>query len=289
MKHKNKTTVLVLLIILASMFASSVGILSDDGNGEFEYESIRGETVSIYGEGIYKHMSADVAIQGIAQDYVTMFIAVPFLFLSLIWFRKNSLKGTLLLSGSLAYFLVTYLFYLAMGMYNYLFLVYAFLLGSTFFAFVLTLFSYDFNRIKEVFSSQKLIRNAGIFLIVNASLVALLWLGVVVPPLLDGTIYPRQLQHYTTLIVQGFDLGLLLPISFVVGILAIRKNNFGYLFTGVYVIFLSYLMLALTSKIIFMANAGENVIPVIFIMPTLALIAITFSVLILRNVKKITP
>jgi hypothetical protein len=38
-----------------------------------------------------------------------------------------------------------------------------------------------------------------------------------------------------------------------------------------------------------MANAGENVIPVIFIMPTLALIAITFSVLILRNVKKITP
>lgn len=286
MKHEKKITTLVLLIILAAMFASVSGILSDDENGEFEYETIRGETVIIYGEGVYKHMSADVAIQGIAQDYVTLFIGVPFLFGALIWFRKNSIKGLLLLSGTLGYFLVTYLFYLAMGMYNYLFLVYAFLLGTTFFAFVLTLFSYDLNHVKEFFPSYKVMRNAGIFLIVNASLVTLLWLGVVVPPVLDGTIYPQQLQHYTTLIVQGFDLGLLLPISFVVGILAIRKNNFGYLFTTIYVIFLSYLMLALTSKIIFMANAGENVIPVIFIMPTLALIAITFSSFILKNINK---
>lgn len=33
-----------------------------------------------------------------------------------------------------------------------------------------------------------------------------LWLGVVVPPLVDGSIYPKELQHYTTLVVQGFDL-----------------------------------------------------------------------------------
>lgn len=285
MKHKKKITLLVLLILLAAMFASITGILSNDGTGEFEYKSIRGEPVLIYGNGVYKHMSADVAIQGIAQDYVTLFIGIPLLLAALIWFRKNSIKGLLFLSGTLGYFLVTYLFYSAMGMYNHLFLIYALLLGTTFFAFVLTLFLYDLNRLKEIFPSYKLMRSAGIFLIVNASLVTMLWLGVVVPPLLDGTIYPQQLQHYTTLIVQGFDLGLLLPISFVVGILAVRKNNYGYLFTAVYVIFLSYLMLALTSKVIFMANAGENVIPVIFIMPTLALIAITFSVLILKKLR----
>ncbi|MDZ7764484.1 MAG: hypothetical protein U5K00_08665 [Melioribacteraceae bacterium] len=44
-------------------------------------------------------------------------------------------------------------------------------------------------------------------------------------------------------------------------------------------------MLALTSKVIFMANAGENVIPVIFIMPTLALIAIIFSTKIILSIK----
>lgn len=286
MKHKSVISVLVMVITAASIIASLNGILSNDGDGKYFYESIRGETVTIYGKGLYKHMSADVAIQGVAQDYITLFIGIPFLLFALLWSTKNSLRGMLLLSGTLVYFFVTYLFYLSMGMYNEMFLVYALLLGTTFFAFVLTLFSYEFNNMKDIFTSQKLMRNAGVFLIVNASLVTLLWLGVVVPPLINGAIYPKQLQHYTTLIVQGFDLGLLLPISFVVGILAIRKNNFGYLFTTIYVIFLSFLMLALTSKIIFMANAGENVIPVIFIMPTIALIAILFSFLILKNINK---
>lgn len=286
MKHKSVISVLVMVITAASIIASLNGILSNDGDGKYFYESIRGETVTIYGKGLYKHMSADVAIQGVAQDYITLFIGIPFLLFALLWSTKNSLRGMLLLSGTLVYFFVTYLFYLSMGMYNEMFLVYALLLGTTFFAFVLTLFSYEFNNMKDIFTSQKLMRNAGVFLIVNASLVTLLWLGVVVPPLINGAIYPKQLQHYTTLIVQGFDLGLLLPISFVVGILAIRKNNFGYLFTTIYVIFLLFLMLALTSKIIFMANAGENVIPVIFIMPTIALIAILFSFLILKNINK---
>lgn len=286
MKHKSVISVLVMVINAASIIASLNGILSYDGDGEYFYESIRGETVTIYGKGLYKHMSADVAIQGVAQDYITLFIGIPFLLFAFLWSAKNSLRGMLLLSGTLVYFFITYLFYLSMGMYNEMFLVYALLLGTTFFAFVLTLFSYEFNNMKDIITSQKLMRNAGVFLIVNSSLVTLLWLGVVVPPLIDGAIYPKQLQHYTTLIVQGFDLGLLLPISFVVGILAIRKNNFGYLFTTIYVIFLSFLMLALTSKIIFMANAGENVIPVIFIMPTIALIAILFSFIILKNINK---
>lgn len=286
MKQNKILTILVLLIAATAITASSFGIFSDDGKGVYEYQSIRGEEVMIYGKGIYKHMSADVAVQGIAQDYVTLLVGVPFLLAALFWSLKNSTKGMLLLSGTLLYFLVTYLFYLAMGMYNEMFLVYVFLTGSSFFAFVVALFSFDFNKVKEIFSSHKLMRNTGVFLIINSVMVALLWLGIIVPPLLDGSIYPEQLQHYTTLIVQGFDLALLLPISFVVGILAVRKRGIGYLFASVYVVFLSFLMVALTSKILFMANTGQNVVPVIFIMPTIALIAIIFSVLILRSIKK---
>jgi len=44
-------------------------------------------------------------------------------------------------------------------------------------------------------------------------------------------------------------------------------------------------MTALVSKILFMAKAGANVIPAVFIMPTIALISITFSVLLLRNLQ----
>jgi hypothetical protein len=285
MKHQKIITVLVFLIAVMATMATTLGIFSYQGPGPYEYESIRGEMVTIYGRGLYQHMSADVAIQGIAQDYITFGVGVILLLISLFWARKNSLQGLFLLSGTLGYFLVTYLFYTAMGMYNVMFLAYVFLLSSSFFAFILTLFSYDVNQLKNVFLSEKLLPKAGIFLIVNASLVTLLWLSVIVPPLLNGTIIPVEVQHYTTLIVQGFDLGLFLPMAFVVGLLALKKNPYGYLFTIIYNIFLSILMTALCAKLVFMARAGTNIIPAVFIIPTINLVAIIFSILLLKNMK----
>lgn len=286
MRNKNAVTVLVLLIAAASAVATSFGIFSYEGDGQYEYESIRGEKVIIYGIGIYQHMSADVATQGIAQDYITLFAGILLLLISLYFSGKDSLRGLFLLTGTLGYFLVTYLFYLAMGMYNELFLVYAFLTGTSFFAFLLTASSLKTYILTTKFKSGKLIKNAGIFLIINASLITILWFGVVLPPLFDGTFYPAELQHYTTLIVQGFDLGLLLPAAFVVGYLAVRGNTFGYLFTPVYMIFLSLLMTALVSKLSFMAKEGVNVIPAIFIIPVIAIAAIIYSVIIIKDIKQ---
>jgi hypothetical protein len=285
MKNQKIISTLVLLIIAGAIVATLFGIFSGGGNGEFEYESIRGEKIIIYGRGLYQHMSSDVAIQGIAQDYVTLFAGVPLLFLFLFLARKKSLKGLFLLSGTIGYFFVTYLFYTAMGMYNKMFLVYLVIMGASFFAFILTLFSYDVEKIKKNMHSEKLLKNAGIFLVVNSTMVASLWLSIVVPPLFNGLIVPPQVQHYTTLIVQGFDLGLLLPIAFVSGFLAIKKNGHGYLFTIINIIFLSLLMTALTSKIIFMAGAGVNVIPAVFIMPTINVLSIVSTVLLLKNIK----
>ena len=285
MKNNKIITILVLLIIIFSGIATVMGITSNNGSGEYDYMSIRGENITIYGKGLYRHMSADVAIQGIAQDYITLFLGIPLLLFALFLFRKNNIKGLFLLSGTLMYFLVTYLFYTAMAMYNVMFLVYLALLCLSFFAFVLTFFCYNITEIKQMFRSEKLIRYSGLFLVINSVMVAMLWLSIVVPPLLDGSIYPKELQHYTTLIVQGFDLGLLLPIGIVSGILAFRKNRYGYLFTTINLIFLSTLMAALTSKILFMANAGENVIPVIFIMPTVCLISAVLSLFILKKMK----
>lgn len=287
MKHKKTINILVLLIAIVAIITTTFGIFSNHGNSQYEYRSIRGKNITIYGKGIYQHMSADVAIQGIAQDYVTLFIGIPILLVALYFARKGSIRGRFVLSGTVGYFLLTYLFYTAMAMYNVMFLAYVFLLSTSFFTFILTLFSFDIAKIKDLFRSEKLPRFAGFFLVINGAIVALLWLSIVLPPLLDGSIFPKELQHYTTLIVQGFDLGLFLPMAFVSGILALKKNPYGYLFTTIYVIFLSLLMTALTSKILFMANAGANVIPVVFIMPTINIISIIFSALLLKNIKTV--
>jgi hypothetical protein len=283
MKNKRIITVLVLFIIAAAVIATSAGIFSTEGPGPAPHTSVRGDTVILYGKGIYQHMSQDVAIQGVAQDYVTLVTAIFVLPATLYLARKNSLAGLFLLSGTLGYFLLTYLFYLAMAMYNAMFLAYVLLLGLSFFAFILTIPSYPPAMIGKIFADSAVIRKAGGFLIMNCLLIALLWLGVVLPPLFSGAIIPVAIEHYTTLIVQGFDLSLFLPMGVVAGGLAFRRNAYGYLFTVIYMIFLTQLMAALTSKIIFMACAGASVIPVIFIMPTLCLIAGFFSYRLLKE------
>lgn len=286
MKNKKSISILASVIVLLAIIAASVGVFSNGGQGPHQIETVRGNTVTIYGKGIYKHMSADVAPQGIAQDYVTLFTAVPLLIISLIWARGNSLRGRLLLAGTLGYFLVTYLFYLVMGMYNALFLVYVTLLGTSFFTFAQTLLSINTKGLRERFNESMPVKWTGGFLIFNSIAIGLMWLGIVVPPLLDGSVTPTEVEHYTTLIVQGLDLGLLLPMAFVSGLLFIRKQPFGYLLAPVYFVFLSILMVALTAKVIAMGLLGQNVIPAIVIIPLFGLISIICSILIFKNIKE---
>jgi len=277
-------TIMTLFIAVLATVAASVGIFSRSGPGRTDHVSVHGQTVVLYGQGVYRHMSADVAIQGIAQDWVTLCAGVPLLLISLFYFRKNSLRGAILLAGTSFYFLVTYLFYLAMAMYNPLYLMYVALLSCSFFTVALTMIPLLQHDWTGVFA-EKTARRAGLFMMINSAMVAMLWLGVILPPLLDGSIFPKDLHHYTTLIVQGFDLGLLLPLGAVAGFLAFRRRTVGFLLTNVYLVFLSVLMLALISKIAFMGHAGANVVPVVFIMPTIFLISLAFSILQLRGLR----
>ncbi|WP_299700592.1 hypothetical protein [uncultured Pontibacter sp.] len=284
MKNRKVISILVVLLVVAAAVATTTGIMSEEGPGPFQHETVRGKTVTIYGKGVYQHMSAEVAPQGIAQDYVTLLLGIPLLIIALLAARTGSLIARFLLAGTLGYFLVTYLFYLLMGMYNVLFLVYVFLLATSFFAFILTLLSFDRRLLPSSFLSSTPHRLTGGFLIFQAVAIALLWLSIVVPPLLDRSIIPVQVEHYTTLVVQGLDLGLLLPAGFVAGILFFKKKPFGYLFAPVYFVFLSLLMTALTAKVIAMALLGYQVIPAIFIIPVFNILSILSGVLILKNI-----
>ncbi len=283
MRFRRQITILVVIISIASLVATVVGIFSKSGKGPFLYESIRGETVEIYGIGIYKHMSSEMAILGIAQDYVTLFIGIPLLLLGLFFYRKGNYKAKFLLTGIILYFFLTYLFYTALAMYNELFLIYLLLLSCSLFALVFNLISFDYES--PILSTTGL-KFAGWFLLVDIVLMGVLWLKIIVPPLVDKSIYPLELEHYTTLAVQGLDLSIFLPLGFVSAILALKNYNSGKIFTIVYLIFISLLMMALTSKMIFLAYTGANVIPAIFIIPAMGLSSAIISFLSLKRLKE---
>jgi hypothetical protein len=285
MSHRRTVTLLVALIALAAAVATIRGIFSSGGPGPYQHVSVRGVSVTVYGVGLYRDMSAEVAPQEIAPDYVTLFVGIPLLLGSLVWAWRGSVRGRLLLAGTLGYFFVTYLLYLAMAMYNVMFLAYVLLLSASFFALSLVLLDFDIERLARMFSRDTPVRTCGGFLIFSAIMIALLWLSVVIPPLMRGAVIPPQVEHYTTLIVQGFDLALLLPLGFLSGLLLLRRRPVGFLLSPVYLVFLAVLMTALSAKVVAMGLLGFGIVPVVFIIPSLNAASIGLAVTMLSRIR----
>lgn len=284
MKHQKLVTVLIVCIAVLALAASMAGIFSSHGPGPFEFVSIHGEAVPIYGRGIYRNMSADVAPQGIAQDYVTLIIGIPVLLVSLFFARRGSLRAKLFLAGALGYFLVTYLFYMIMGTYNEFYLAYVVLTSLSFYSFLLVIFSLNPEEVAESFQAKFPARFVGGFLIFNAIAIGLMWLGVVVPPALQGAM-PEGLQHYTTLIVQGMDLSLLLPASFICGLFLYKRKALGYVLGPIYINFLYILMTALSAKVGAITFLVGEFSPAIVIIPATNIVTVVCAILIYKNLQ----
>jgi hypothetical protein len=284
MKNKNIITCISILIVILSAFAAAVGIFSKGGPGPSKFMSVRGNEVELYGKGVYHQMSAEVAPQGIAQDVVTLFIAIPLLLISLCLARSGSMRGKVMLAGTLGYFLVTYSFFTLMAMYNELYLLWVLLLSLSFFGFLSALRSVNALGLYAAIDPRLPARFIGGFLMFTAIAIGFLWLSIVGPSAITGII-PVEVEHYTTLVVQALDLSILLPASFIAGLLLYKRQALGFKLAAVYIVFLSILMSALTAKVIAMASLGYNVIPVIFIIPAFNIISIICLFLVLGNIR----
>jgi hypothetical protein len=175
-----RLTALVLSLAFLASCAAAAPFFFTSGPGPEQHTSIRGVEVVTHGIGPYRHMPADVAVQGLAQDVVTLAVGVPFLLLALVWARRGARAGHLALAGALAYLFVQYFLYLAMAMYNELFLLWVALVLLSFQALVRLLLSVPPSAFSIESISPLRRRYVGGYLIVNGVLIALLWLQVAV-------------------------------------------------------------------------------------------------------------
>jgi hypothetical protein len=259
MKYKNTISLLVIIVAILSIFSTSYAIFSNQGPGEYEYKSIYGESVSIYGKGLYEHDSVSMAAQAIAQDYVTLFLGVPLLLLSFYLYRKGLLKGSLLLTGTLGYFLYTYASYSFLSMYNQLFLIYVALMSSSFFAFTLMMMSFEIENLPMFFSDKMPVKFIGGFLLFVSFVFGMMWTGKLGFPLMNNTPLPEDLQHYTTFVIQALDLGFVVPVGLLAGMLLMLRKPFGYLLAPVIIIKEITLLTAMTAMVFLQLKAGVEI------------------------------
>lgn len=286
MKNKKIISILVLCIVALALASACYGVFSYGGKGLHDIKSFYGEAVSIYGKGLYRNDSVSVASQGIAQDIVTIIVGIPLLVASLYLARKGLLKGKLLLAGTLGYFLYTYTSYSFVWMYNSLFLIYVILMSTSFFAFLLTMMSFDLENLKDCFNEGLPVKFLGGFFIFLGVAIGLMWLKRIVPPLLNGTL-PIGIEHYTTLPIQALDLGFIVPTAIISGILTVKKKSLGYLLSSVMTVKCITMLTAITAMIIGQSLAGIRMSFVeIAIFPAANLIVIYLLILIIKNVKE---
>lgn len=283
---KKPISFLVFLIAVCSFTATTYGIFSNYNHGQSEFKSIFGQTISIYGKGLYKNDSVAMASQAIAQDYVTLFLGIPLLLLSFYYAKKGLIKGRLLLTGTLGYFLYTYISYSFLSMYNKMFLVYVLLMSASFFAFTMMMISFEMGTLQEYFGQQLPVKWIGGFLLFVSFIFSMMWLGKIVPSLFSSA-PPAGLEHYTTLVIQALDLGFVIPVGILAGILVIKRTAFGYLLSSIMIIKDITLITALTMMIILQMIAGIKVsIGLLAVVVLINLLVIFCLVVLMKNVNE---
>jgi len=254
-----------------AMIATACGILTGFGAHHRTFLSLRGETVTMQGSGLYANDSLSGASQAIGQDFVTLLVAVPLLAVATWLALRGSLRGRILRSGALLYFAYTYLLMAFGSAYNPLFLVYVAVFSSSLFALVLSLLSIDAGHLRSRFSGRFRRRLVGWVMIGFGSLLAAMWIGRIAPSLLGGNA-PVGLDSYSTLFVQAGDLAIVVPLTISSGILLLQRRPAGYLLAGVMLVKGSTFGLALIGMIVAMAAMGTQVvIPEAVFFTTLAL------------------
>jgi hypothetical protein len=277
-------TGLSLLISALALVATVTGIVTASGAQHTTFLSLRGETVSVQGGGLYAYDSVSGAAQAIGQDWVTLLVGVPLLLIATYLASRGALRWKLLQAGVLWYFAYTYLLMAFGGAYNQLFLVYVVLYSASIFAFLLSLHAIDVGSLPGRFSPH-FARHAIAWLVVGiGALLALLWLGRIVPALLTGAV-PFGLESYSTLFVQAGDLGLVVPLAVVSGVLLLRRRPVGYLLASVVLVKGATLGLALMAMIFSLAAAGVAIATVeVAFFATVALVCCVGTLHLIRSV-----
>ena len=293
MKQQSALYWLVPLIAVLALLAAGVGLFYPNEGSLFSFTAVRGETVQIWGQGWYQYDTPIGALSFKAGDLITLFLAIPVLIVSFVLYRQGSLRGGLLLTGALAYFLYTYMSLGFGATYNNLFLVYVLIFSASLFGLILALTSFDVKALPAHFAGRLPHRGIGIFLVVSGIILSLIWLVLSIIPALLQSKAPPEAYFYTTFMTGIVDIGIVAPALLIAGILILRRAPLGYLLASTMLVFTSILGPNLTAggtiqvleEVITVGQAMAFTVPFVI----LALIAIGLTVRLFRDFSEAAP
>jgi hypothetical protein len=269
-------------IIVLALLVAIAGLWPAEAQS-YPLTNFRGEAVTIHAGGLYYWDTVSSVAQMQANDVVTLVLGVPLLAISYWLARRGSLRGRLLLAGTLGFFLYTYMSMCFGTAYNALFLVYVALFGLSLYAFILVMLSFDLATLPQHFSARLPRRWIAGLLIGAALFLALAWLGRIAVTF--GSDQAPPLDNITSMFIQAMDLALVVPACVLGAILLLRRSAWGYLLASVAVMKFVTMGTAVTLMGLNMVRVGVPVTAAeLVIFPVITLINLVLAVLLLRSV-----
>jgi len=284
---------LVPLIAILSAIAASFGLFWTGGDGPFQFTTLHNQTTEIYGIGLYQYDTPLIAVGYRVGDAFTLIAAIPVLLISWWRYRRGTVRGKILLTGTFLFFLYNYGSLAIGAAYNNLFLLYILLTMASFLGAASLLLSFDVQNFPSLFSERTPLRGISTFFIVSGIALFCIWLLLsIVPALLAGGV-PAELGSYTTMITYVVDMGIIAPILVSAGILLRRSQPLGYMLTSVLLIFIdilgsALLVMGIAQKVAGLVNIGQF-IGFVVSFAVLTFFSIGLTVGLFRNLAKETP
>ncbi|MCC6499571.1 MAG: hypothetical protein IT313_04800 [Anaerolineales bacterium] len=273
---------LIPFIIILTFVAALGGLLPAEGE-PFSLTNFRGEEVTIHARGLYYWDTVSSVAQMQANDLVTLVLGLPLLAIAFWLTLRGSLRGQLLLTGTLGFILYTYITMCFGAAYNPFFLIYVALFSLSLFAFILSMMSFDLQTLPTRFS-EKLPRGwiAGLFFFAAAFL-SLAWLGRIAATFTSGAI--PMLENATSMFIQAMDLGLVVPLCVLSGILLLRRSAWGYLLASVAVVKFVTMGIAVSLMSLNMARVGVPIsIVELTVFPIITLANLVMAALLFKSI-----
>lgn len=218
---------LAALIAALALIAAGAGLFWHDAGSPFRFTTLRGQTVELYGRGLYRFDTRFMAASSRGTDAVTLVLGIPLLIVATLRYRRGSLRWGLLL-GTLGYFLYVYASLTLNAAYNDLFLVYVALCSASLFALILAYRSIELSALQAHFLPNLPRRGPALFMVASGLVTLIIWLSPLLSALVQGQ-PPALLGSSTTMVTDALDLAIITPATIIAGALILRRAPFGYL------------------------------------------------------------
>jgi len=229
---KKLIIIFTILIIALSIVSSVAGVLNYRTLNFENVITVGGEQVEMLSEGIYKYNLKSWVLSGMPWAIVRLVLGIPLLIFSFVFYLKGSLKATMIYIGILFSFFYQSLLWAIGWHFNALFLVYTFTFAFCLVSLFLVVFSFDINRIKHAINKKFPVRAVAILLFFIAGMLFFKCIGEIIPMLLTGGLNEPFLGYYN-LFDQFIDIGIIVPFAIFVGVLLLKRNDYGFLFSTV--------------------------------------------------------